>query len=198
MVWRVIAVAIACGALADPATAQARGGGGRGRGGIRSFSLSSPAFPDGGAIPVTHAQPGHDLSPPLAWSGAPDSTVSFVLVVRDVDAATGNGTDDTLHWLVWNIPGTATSLPAGVPQGPQLADGMRQIGATGPNYRGPAAPATGPVHHYLFELYALDATVNVQPVGLPVAATRAAVLEAMAGHVRGKAALVGLFRRAAP
>lgn len=124
--------------------------------------------------------------------------MSFVLVVHDIDTPIGNGNDDLLHWLVWNMPGTTTSLDAGIPQGPTLAGGMRQISATGPNYRGPAAPSTGPAHHYLFELYALDANVNVQPVGLPAPATRAAVVEAMAGHIRGKAALVGLFRRAAP
>jgi len=191
--------------FADIAAAQARGGGGRGRGGIRVMTLTSSAFSDGGMIPNRHAQPGRDVSPPLAWSGAPDSTVSFVLIVHDADAAIGDGTDDLLHWMVWNIPGNATSLPEGVPQGPQVAlsamlqgGGTRQISGTGPYYRGPAAPATGPPHHYLFELYALDANVNVQPVGMTVPATRKAVVDAMATHIRGKAVLVGLYRRAAP
>ena len=175
---------------------QGRGGGGRGRGAVRVFTLSSSAFADGAEIGVKNAQPGHDVSPPLSWSGAPDSTVSFVLIVHDANAAIGNGTDDLLHWLVWNIPGAATTIAEGVQQGPQLADGSRQISATGPNYRGPAAPATGPPHHYLFELYALDVMVDVAPVGATPAATRAAVVAAMAGHVRGKAVTVGLFRRA--
>ena len=175
-----------------------RGGGGRGRGGIRVMTLTSAAFTDGGMIPVKYAQPGVELSPPLAWSGAPDSTQSFVLIVHDPDAAIGDGLDDVLHWMVWGIPGTATSLPEGVPQGPQLADGMRQISVSGPYYRGPAAPASGPVHHYLFELYALDTPINVPPTdnNAPVALRRAAVVAALAGHVRGKAAMVGLFRRA--
>ena len=171
-------------------------GGGRGRGPVRVFTLISSAFADGAPIPAVNAQPGHDVSPPLAWNGAPDSTVSFVLAVHDADAATGNGTDDLLHWLVWNIPGTTTSLRAGVPQGAQLADGARQISATGPNYRGPAAPATGPAHHYVFELYALDAMLEVPPVGAAPPVTRAAVMAAMGGHVRGKAVAVGFFRRA--
>ena len=162
------------------------------------MTLSSTAFPDGGVIPVKYAQPGEEVSPPLAWSGAPDSTQSFVLIVHDPDAAIGDGLDDVLHWMVWDIPGTATSLPEGVPQGPQLADGTRQISVSGPYYRGPAAPATGPVHHYVFELYALDTRLNVPPTdyNAPVAQRRAAVVAAMAGHVRGKAAMVGLFRRA--
>jgi len=116
--------------------------------------------------------------------------------VHDLDAAVGtNGTDDVLHWLVWNIPGSVTSLPEGVPHGPQRADGVRQISVSGPYYRGPAAPKTGPVHHYAFELYALDATVEVAPVGAPPAATRAAVVAAMAGHVLAKGVMVTLYRR---
>src|SRR3972149_688067 len=105
-----------------------RGGGGRGPGSIRMMTLTSSAFTDGGMIPARHAQPGRDVSPPLAWSGAPDSTVSFVLIVHDADAAIGNGTDDLLHWMVWNIPGTATSLPEGVPQGAQLPPAAGQQG----------------------------------------------------------------------
>ena len=162
------------------------------------MTLSSPAFPDGGVIPSRHAQPGRDVSPPLTWGSAPDSTKSFLLVVHDADAATGDGTDDLLHWMVWNIPGTATGLPAGIPQGAQRPDGMRQISVSGPYYRGPAAPATGPEHHYLFELYALDITLPQAAVGLPAALTRAAVMEAIRGHVRGKGVLMGRYRRPAP
>ena len=207
---RIVGVALMlCGAdlaLAQtpPATAPAaqpgRGGGGGGGGrprGIVVMSLTTTAFADGGQIPAKYAQTGRDVSPPLQWSGAPDSTRSFVLLVHDADVAIGDGTDDVLHWMVWGIPGSATSLAEGLVQGP-MANGMRQIGATGPFYRGPAAPATGPMHHYQFELYALDATVNVPAVGLAVPATRAAIMAAMAGHVRGKGVLVGLYRRPAP
>ncbi|MEP6765966.1 MAG: YbhB/YbcL family Raf kinase inhibitor-like protein [Gemmatimonadaceae bacterium] len=188
------------------------GGGGGGRGGIRVMTLTSTAFTDGGVIPMKHAQQGRDVSPALAWGGQPDSTRSFVLIMHDVDAAIGDGNDDMLHWMVWNIPGSATSLPEGIHEGPMDAmvaaptgggrgganNGPRQISGTGPYYRGPAAPSTGPAHHYIFELYALDATVNVAAVGLAVPATRAAVIAAMATHIRGKAVLVGLYKRSAP
>jgi Raf kinase inhibitor-like YbhB/YbcL family protein len=170
----------------------------QGRTPMRTLTLTSPAFTDGGRIPDRHAQPGRDLSPPLQWTGAPDSTKSFLLVVHDADAPIGDGTDDLLHWMVWNIPGTATSLPEGVGQGPTLAGGMRQLSASGPYYRGPAAPATGPMHHYVFELYALDVPLTQPPVGLSPSMTRAAVMEAIRAHVRGKGVLVGLYRRAAP
>ena len=121
-----------------------------------------------------------------------------VLLVHDADAAIGDGTDDLLHWMVWNIPGTATSLPEGVPQGAQATNGMRQISGSGPYYRGPAAPATGPAHHYVFELYALDAMVNVAPTGMSPPLTRREVMAAMASHIRGKGVLVGLYKRPAP
>ena len=191
------------------------------------MTLTSSAFADGGMIPDKHAQPGRDVSPPLAWSGAPDSTVSFALIMHDADAVTGDGTTDTMHWMVWGIPGSMMSLPEGLPQGPtiamsapvQVAGGvagsppgaapgggggrggpplMRQLSVSGPYYRGPAAPSSGPPHHYIFELYALDANVNVQAAGQQTLPTREAVWDAMKTHIRGKAVLVGLYRRAAP
>ena len=177
---------------------QRGGGGGRGRGAIAVMTLSTTGWTDGAAIPIKHTQAGAEVSPPLAWANAPDTATSFVLIVHDPDAAVNsqtNGAEDVLHWMVWNIPGTSKSLPEAVPQGPQIADGIRQISQTGPYYRGPAAPATGPAHHYVFELFALDTMIEVEPVGKSVAETRAAVVAAMAGHVRGKAVLVGTFKR---
>jgi len=175
------------------------GGGGRGRGAIQVMTLNTPAFNDGGVIPVKHAQPGRDVSPALSWSGVPDSNVaSFALIVHDANAPIGNGTDDMLHWMVWNIPASERSLPEGVSHGPNLPDGARQISASGPYYRGPAAPSTGPAHHYLYELYALDTTLDIPAVGQSPPLTRAALTAAMAGHIRGKAVMVGTFKRAAP
>jgi Raf kinase inhibitor-like YbhB/YbcL family protein len=172
-----------------------RGGGGRGRAPMKVMALTTTAFTDGARIPEKYAQPGHEVSPPLAWSGVPDSTASFVLIVHDVDAAVGNGTDDLLQWMVWNIPASATSLAEHIPQGADLPDGSRQISVTGPYYRAPAAPNSGPVNHYVFELYALDVMLDVPAVGAQPAATRAAVVAAMAGHIRGKGTLVGLYQR---
>ncbi len=175
---------------------------------VAVMTLDSPAWPDGGVIPLTHSQAARDVSPPLSWSGAPDDVVSYALVVRDLDAGPASA-DDVLHWLVWNIPGSSTSLREGVPHGnvppapprvgpgPATAptDGLRQISATGPAYRGPAAPASGPMHHYVFEVFALDIWLDVPAVGQSPVATRAAVMAAMAGHVRGKGVRVGVFRR---
>lgn len=161
---------------------------------IRVMTLTSTALADGGAMPAKHAQSGAEASPPLAWSNVPDSTRSFVLIMHDLDAAVNPGTDDMLHWMVWNLPGSATSLPEGVPAG-VMPDSARQISASGPYYRGPGAPANGPAHHYVFELFALDTTIDVPATGQSPQATRAAVLAAMAGHVRGKGVLVATYKR---
>ena len=177
-----------------PAQAGPRGGG-RGRGAVQVMTLASSAWPDGGRIPPKYTQADIEVSPALSWSNVPEGVAGFVLIVHDTDAPIGNGTDDILHWMLWNIPPAATSLPEGVPRGAQLADGTRQISATGPNYRGPGAPAAGPAHHYLFELFALDAMLDVPAVGASPANTRAAVVAAMAGHIRGKAVYTGLFKR---
>lgn len=168
-----------------------------GRGGIQVMTVKTPAWADGGAIPDKHAQPGGDVSPALEWTNAPAGTVSFVVMAQDLDAATGTGLETALHWMVWNIPAATTSLPEGVPQGANRPDGSRQISMTGPNYRGPAAAASGPPHHYVIEVYALDTSIDVAATGESPAKTRAAVLAAMSGHVRGKGVYTGTYRRAA-
>ncbi len=162
---------------------------------VQVMTLTTAAWPDGGQIPARFTQAGQQVSPAFTWSNVPDGIASFVLIARDLDAVTGNGTDDVLHWMLWNIPGVSRSLPEAVPQSAQLPDGTRQMSVSGPYYRGPGAPASGPVHHYAFELYALDAPIDVAAVGQSPAQTRAAVMAAMAGHVRGKATYIGLFKR---
>ncbi len=159
-----------------------------------AMELKTSAFPDGGVIPVKYSQAGEQVSPELTWLNVPPGTESFVLHMRDPDVARNRGTEDQVHWLVWNIPGSATGLPEGVPKGAELPDGSRQISASGPVYRGPGAPATGPMHHYTFEVFALDTKLDV-PVGDDPWVVRSAVWKAMEGHVLGKAVYVGLFKR---
>ena len=165
-----------------------------------AMTMTIPAFPDGGEIPVKFSQaaegaaPGEGTSPAINWANPPAGTQSFVLNMRDMDVARNRTTDDQAHWVVWNIPATTTGLPEGVPKGSQRPDGSYQISATGPVYRGPGAGATGPRHHYMFELYALDTRLDVQPTA-DAFETRANVMKAMQGHVLGKAVYGGLFRR---
>ncbi|MEZ5416237.1 MAG: YbhB/YbcL family Raf kinase inhibitor-like protein [Vicinamibacterales bacterium] len=162
-----------------------------------ALTLTTPAFADGSVIPVKYTQAGEQVSPALAWANVPPGTQSFVLHMRDPDVARNRGSEDQVHWLVWGIPGTATGMAEGQPKGPTLPDGSRQISASGEVYRGPGAPATGPMHHYTFELFALDTKIDVPP-GTDAWATRSAVYAAMQGHILGKAVYVGLFRRPAP
>lgn len=183
-------------ATTHPVHAQARGGGGGGP----TMTLSVDGFADGATIPVrlTQAAPGvtagGGTSPALTWANVPEGTRSLVLHMHDMDVTRNATTDDQVHWVVWNIPATATGLPEGVPAGSQRPDGSFQISASGPMYRGPGAPANGPPHHYVFELYALDAVLDVRPTE-DAFATRTAVMNAVQGHVLRKAVYMGLFRR---
>ena len=185
------ALAITLLTISSAAMAQ----GGRGGGRAVTMTLTTSAFADGAVIPGKYTQAGEQVSPALSWAGGPDSAKSFMLLMHDIDVASGPAGEDVLHWLVWNIPGNATSLPEGVPQGGDQPNGMRQISVSGPYYRGPGAPAAGPLHHYVFELYALDTMIDVPAVGQSPSATRAAVMAAMQGHIRGKGVLVGRFKR---
>jgi hypothetical protein len=160
---------------------------------VPGLALSSPAFEDGSIIPPKFTQ-SVDMwvSPQLKWTNVPANTVSFVLIAHDPDVALDKKVGDVLHWMAFNIPGTATSLPEGVPTTATLPDGTVQAknrrGAVG--YLGPGAPAVGPYHHYTFELFALDTKLT-----LGADATRADVLAAIDGHILGKGVLVGRFHK---
>jgi Raf kinase inhibitor-like YbhB/YbcL family protein len=186
-------------AAATTVGAQERGQGGRGPA-APAMTMTIAGWADGADIPVKYSQaapgvaPGEGTSPAISWANAPAGTQSFVLNMHDMDVARNKTTDDQAHWVVWNIPASATGLPEGVPKGATLADGSHQISATGQMYRGPGAPANGPKHHYVFELYALDTKIDVSP-GTDAFDTRAAVLHAVQGHILAKAVYTGLFRR---
>ena len=165
-----------------------------------AMTLTVSGFSDGGQIPVKFSQaaegvaPGEGLSPAINWTNPPAGTQSFVLNMHDMEFARNKTTDDQAHWVVWNIPASATGLPEGVPKGAQLANGAYQFSATGQMYRGPGAPANGPPHHYMFEVFALDTKLDVQPAA-DAFETRANVMKAMQGHILGKAVYGGLFKR---
>jgi Raf kinase inhibitor-like YbhB/YbcL family protein len=187
-----------------PPAGQPRGGGGRGRGPgqAQTMTLTTTAWADGGLIPLKYTQSGPEMSPGIQWSGAPPGIASYVLTFVDLDTVVNNSTDGLLHWMLWNIPGTAMAVAQGRPDGFELADGTRQISVSGARYRGPGAPAAGPLHHYVMELYALDIMLDVkvnpqgpQDANPNVQAIRSSIMQAMAGHIRAKAAYTGLFHR---
>ncbi len=160
----------------------------------KPMTMTTTAFADGSDIPAKYTQAGDQTSPAITWTNIPAGTTSFVLHMHDMEGSRNHTTDDQLHWLVWNIPGTATGLPGGIPMGAQLQNGAYQTSASGQVYRGPGAPANGPRHHYVFELFALDTKVDVQPGADPFE-TRTNVMKAIQGHVLGKAVYLGLFHR---
>ncbi|MEZ5421340.1 MAG: YbhB/YbcL family Raf kinase inhibitor-like protein [Vicinamibacterales bacterium] len=159
-----------------------------------ALTLSTPAFPDGGVIPNKYTQAADQVSPELAWTNVPAGTQSFVLHMRDPDVARNRTTEDQVHWLVWGIPGTAVGMKEGQPKGGVLPDGSRQISASGEVYRGPGAPATGPMHHYTFELFALDTRRSTCRPGLTRGPPAPPSTVPRRG-TSGKAVYVGLFRR---
>src|ERR1041385_2980799 len=195
---RLVSVACMMVVFAVVATAQNAGGGAQPA--APAMTLTIPGYPDGGQIPVKFSQAapgvpaGEGTSPAIQWANTPAGTQSFVLHMHDIDVTRNKTSDDQVHWVVWNIPASAKGLPEGVPKGSQLADGSYQISATGPMYRGPGAPANGPFHHYVIELYALDSKLDVKPSS-DAFATRADVIKAIQGHILGKAVYTGLFKR---
>src|SRR5690348_8767222 len=94
-----------------------------------AMTLNIPGFPDGGQIPVKFSQAAPDIavgegtSPAMSWANVPAGTQSFFLHMHDMDLARNKTTDDQAHWVLWNLPPTATGLPEGVPKGSQLPDG---------------------------------------------------------------------------
>jgi len=167
------------------------GGSGRERGegeaNPMAIRVTSSSFAEGAAIPRKHTGDGEDLSPPLAWSGAPEATVSFALIADDPDAPAGTW----VHWVLWGIPSSTPALPEGVPTDELLEGGGRQgkndFGKVG--YGGPAPPRGKP-HRYFFKVYALDAAIDLAP-----GATKSRLLAAMQGHILAEGALMGTYRR---
>ena len=175
------------GAQAPQAVQGGREGGrGRGRGfNLPPLLMETDAFPDGGIVPQKYAGRG-GVQPGFKFSNAPAGTVSYAIIFHDIDVALQNGTNDVLHWMAWNIPASANGIPEGkLPEGSVQGNNITNQ----PNYMGPGAPAGPRYHHYVFELYALNANLD-----LPATASRDDLLEAMQGKVVGKSAYVGRFR----
>jgi len=154
------------------------------------MTLTSTSFMDGGILADKNtALSAKPLSPELSWANAPAKTVSFALIVHDIDADPFP-TIGHLHWGLFNIPGNVQALAEGQPNVPQLPDGSIQIAAPKVvGYRGPGY-AGSKYHHYSFELYALDTKLPLGPD-----ATGDDLFKAMNGHIISKAVEVGRFHR---
>ncbi|MFQ5922870.1 MAG: YbhB/YbcL family Raf kinase inhibitor-like protein [Anaerolineales bacterium] len=151
-----------------------------------SFELSSEAFGQGATIPVTYSCDGENISPPLAWTDPPDGTQGFAMIFDDPDAPAGTW----VHWVLFNLPADARSLPEAVAPDPMLPDGTIH-GSNSWNsigYGGPCPP--GGEHRYFFKFYALDRVLDLE-----AGANKEQVLEAMEDHILAQTELMGTYSR---
>jgi hypothetical protein len=190
-------VALLCGISAS-AQAPAAGRGGPPR---PVLSVTTSAFPDGGEVPMRNAGRGENKSPAFEFhwnlgtnpAAAPDTLQTYAVVFHDIENSSNKTTTDTLHWTAFNIPGSAKGIPEGLASG-DLPDGtingpgiMAGRGGNPAGYFGPGA-GPGPIHHYVFEFYALDTKLD-----LTAKSTRDELMKAMDDHIVGKAAYFGRF-----
>ena len=149
--------------------------------------LSGPAFTDGSMIPARFTCDGPDLSPPLRWTGVPEGARTIALIGDDPDASAGAW----VHWVLFDLPATATELAEGLPKAETVAGGGRQghndfrrVGYGGP------CPPRGKPHRYFFKIYALDSELH-----LKAGVTKQELLRAMQGHILAEGQLMGLYQR---
>ena len=151
-----------------------------------AFELTSTAFAPGEPIPPKYTCDGQDISPPLQWSDPPQGTQNLALICDDPDAPVGTW----VHWVLYNLPAQARSLPEAVPSQAELSDGSRH-GKNGwgrLDYGGPCPPSG--THRYFFKLYALDTVLDLE-----AGADKKQVLQAMEGHILAQAELMGVYSR---
>jgi hypothetical protein len=174
----VVIIILLCGCFPNDLWAQG--------GGAMSFTVRTEAFAEGGTIPKKYTCDGDDVSPGLAWSGAPSGSQALALIADDPDAPVGTWT----HWIIWNIS-PERALPEGMAKSEALSDGMRQgkndfkrIGYGGP------CPPPGKPHRYFYKVYALDAELD-----LKAGSARPDLERAMKGHVLAEALVMGKYGR---
>ncbi|HKK30871.1 MAG TPA: YbhB/YbcL family Raf kinase inhibitor-like protein [Alphaproteobacteria bacterium] len=153
-----------------------------------AFELKSDAFADGEKIPGRYTHEGENLSPPLSWSGAPEDTRDFGLIMEDPDAPTGT----FRHWGLYHIAGGRTLLPEAVEAGAKTEDLGYCINDFGElKYDGPQPPEGDPPHRYDFRLAALDVERITEAPKMKVAEK----WHAAQPHILAVAELTGTYRR---
>ncbi|GGW68122.1 MULTISPECIES: YbhB/YbcL family Raf kinase inhibitor-like protein [Halomonadaceae] len=153
---------------------------------LSSMQVSSTAFGQHQAIPAKHTGEGEDISPDLAWQGAPEGTQGYAVICHDPDAPlVKEGSYGFVHWVLYNLPGDMTSLEENTTQGTL---GMSDFGK--PGYGGPMPPEGHGSHLYYFWVLALD-----QATTLPEGLTLPELLRAVEPHLLGMNRLVGTYQR---
>lgn len=155
---------------------------------ITTMKLTSTAFENGGKIPLKYTCDGENINPPLSWSGAPEGTKSFALIMDDPDipdsVKQARGIAEFVHWVVFNIPKETTRIDEG--KNPEGVAGLNSTGKTG--YVGSCPPDRE--HRYFFRLYALDVVLDLSDPANKYSLTRA-----MKGNILSVAELVGRYER---
>jgi Raf kinase inhibitor-like YbhB/YbcL family protein len=144
------------------------------------FTLTSPAFVDGNAIPVQFTCDGLDAPPPLLVSDPPEGTRSYAVLMDDPDAPNGLFT----HWMAYDVPAVETELKATA--GKTLLNSFGRKG-----YGGPCPPHGHGSHRYYITVFALD----VESLELP-GNSRDDFHAAIKGHTLAKARMMGRYERA--
>ncbi len=155
---------------------------------LSNMQLNSSAFKQGGAIPSQHTGEGADTSPDLTWTDAPEGTQGFAIICHDPDAplVSAQGTYGFVHWVLYNIPSTVTSLTEGTTE---YTSGKSDFGKQG--YGGPMPPNGHGIHQYYFWVLALDTAVELEE-GLSMGQ----LLERIEPNLVGMNRLVGTYQRA--
>ncbi len=154
---------------------------------LSTLRVTSPAFDDGAGIPARYTGEGDDISPAIVWQDAPQGTKGFALICHDPDAPlVQNGTYGFVHWVLYNIPASTTSLEEASRVGTK---GKNDFGKLG--YGGPMPPEGHGVHRYYFWVLALDKPTDDLPEGLSLRD----LLIKVEPHLLGMNRLVGTYRR---
>jgi Raf kinase inhibitor-like YbhB/YbcL family protein len=162
-----------------------------------TISVTSSAFDHHGMVPEANSAYGDNVSIDLSWADLPEGTQQLALICDDpIVVEIGMMEQPFVHWVMYNIPASASGLPAGLPSDATLEmDGLEGAvnglnGLRRPGYFGPRPPANGQLHAYHFRVYALDHALNLEP-GLG----KAELLDAMEGHVLATGMLMGHYER---
>jgi len=145
-----------------------------------TLTITSPAFSEGGMIPVEYTCRGANVNPELKIEGVPKEAKSLALIMDDPDAPTGTW----VHWVKWNMVPTLSKIQKGVEP-----DGIDGVGSGGKEtYQGPCPPSG--THRYFFKVYALDGILSIRP-----GSTKQDLLKAMDGHILAEGSLMGRFSK---
>jgi len=153
-----------------------------------ALTLISKAFADEQPIPQKYARQGENIFPPLSWSGAPERTKSFALIVEDPD--TPHGT--FRHCGIANIPSHWTELAEGADTAPGPSPRFYKNDFGQARYDGPQPPQGDRPHHYIFRLAALD----VPSLAIPEAAGVGAMWTEAKKHLLAETSVVGTYQTA--